>query len=605
MRKIVRGKIGNLECGGLTPPSSPRLDSAQSGRVRRQAAGTTRLRRAAALQGASIVLSALLVSFCCQAADVSVTASVDRNRVVFGESLTFSLNLMGTQEAPKGGIPKVDGLTFEGPIGDQSINNNGQISRTISFRVTPASLGEFTIPAIEVEVGGKKYSTEPIEITVEKVTAQPELQERLYARIQFDHQPVFLGQTAPLNVVLFSRSDVPLYGLSGFQVEAEGLGYKHLNNVRQGSQIINGVSFNVFIIEGAMTPTRTGTLAFGPAVIKCQLRVGEDWFTGVRVRGVTVPVEPLDIQVLSLPQEGKPADFTGAVGQWNLEVTAKPTELAVGDPITLTVKISGNGNIDTVATPQLQGLDNFKTYDPTSKTTKDELSTTGERVFQQVLVPKSTEAKQLPQVRLSYFDPVAKAYKTAVQVPIQLVVKAGSGGTAVLATGAPARPTERLGQDIVYLKGDLGPVTTATCSYSTIAFWVLNVLPVFSLLGLVAWKQRVDRLRGDVAYARRSRAAKRARRMLAEAKSFDQVQHALQSYLGDRLNIPASGITVSIVDEQLEPRGLDGDLAAALKRCFEVCDNARFAGDGNNETEMRATANKVGELIDALEKIHL
>jgi hypothetical protein len=119
------------------------------------------------------------------------------------------------------------------------------------------------------------------------------------------------------------------------------------------------------------------------------------------------------------------------------------------------------------------------------------------------------------------------------------------------------------------------------------------------------WKRRTDKLRDDVAYARRSRAAKNARRILDEADSFDQVQHALQSYLGDRLNIPASGITASIVDEQLVPRGLNGDLVAMLKACFEACDNARFAGVGNSEAEKHATTDKIRTLIDELEKIRL
>src|SRR5258708_1267729 len=91
-------------------------------------------------------------------ADVSIVASVDRNHISFGETCTFSLNVMGTQESPRGGIPNVDGLSFEGPTGDQSMNMNGQLSRVISFRVKPARLGEFVIPPIEVEIGGKKYA---------------------------------------------------------------------------------------------------------------------------------------------------------------------------------------------------------------------------------------------------------------------------------------------------------------------------------------------------------------------------------------------------------------------------------------------------------------
>ena len=251
--------------------------------------------------------------------------------------------------------------------------------------------------------------------------------------------------------------------------------------------------------------------------------------------------------------------------------------------------------------PKLGSLDGFKTYDPTTKTTKDELNTTGERVMQQVLIAKSTDVKELPEVRLAYFDPEARAYKTAVQSPIKLVVKAGTGGqTTIVSGGERLRPDEKLGQDIVYLKGDLGPAVPGAPFCGTVTFWALNVTPVLALLGTVGWKRRTDRLRGDVAYARRTRAAKKARRLLTSATSYDEIQRVLQHYLGDRLNIPVGGITASIIDEQLVPRGVNGELADRARACFAACDTARFAG-GEADMSVQATRDNVGRLIDELE----
>ncbi len=579
-------------------------------RLCRDGGGNGELQRFfAALRMTSIGLLILLLSSARATADVSVTSSVDRNRLAFGESLTFSLNLMGTQEAPKGGIPKVDGLTFEGPTGDQSINNNGQLSRTISFRVTPASLGEFTIPAIEVEVGGKKYVTEPIKITVQKEALQEDLKDKLFGRVVFGVKEVFVGQVLPIQVEVFVRDGVPVADIGLPLCQGEGLRYQFLADRKLSQTVIDGVRFRVVLTDGAVSFSRPDKASLGSCALRTTLQFRSqarsliEEVTGGHIenREVSVPVEAIPVEVLPLPEQGKPADFTGAVGQWNLEVTAKPTELAVGDPITLTVKISGNGNIDTVSTPQLTGLENFKTYDPTSKTTKNELSTTGERVFQQVLVPKSTEAKQLPEVRLAYFDPVAKSYKTAVQGPTKLVVKSGGGSEVVFTGAARARRAEKIGEDIVYLKGDPGPAAVATPFCDTVLFWVLNGAPVFALMGALAWKQRVDKLRTDVAYARRSRAAANARRLLAKAASYDDIQHVLQNYLGDRLNIPASGITSVIIDEQLRPRGVDGTLADDLRSCFERCDAARFAGRATGTEDVPAIRSKVERVINELE----
>lgn len=541
-------------------------------------------------------------------ADVSVTASVDQSRVSFGESVAFVLTVNGTHSRPQPAIPKIDGLAFAGPSVNTSVSIvNGRMSQSVSlaYQVTPTRPGEFTIPAISVAVDGKAYETQPIKLTVAQGEGQPDAQQSLFGRIRLDAPQIYLGQTAPLDVVLFARANVPLKGMGGYSYEADGLGYKFLQNLKSGTKNINGETFNLHLIEGAISPTRTGKLVFGPCVLKAQLAVqrksragqfGDDFFDNffnrVEVREQPVTISEVPIEVLPLPNEGKPADFTGAVGQWNLEVSAKPTEVAVGDPITLTIRITGNGNIDTVATPQLKNLDGFKTYDPTSRTTKNELSTTGERVFQQVLVPKSTEATELPEIRLSYFDPIAKSYKTMEQVPIKLIVKAGGAGASAVLSGAMrARPAEKLGEDIVYLKGDLGPVATAI---PWRIFWALNLTPVLALAGAVGWKRRSDRLRGDVAYARRSRAARAARKQLAAAANCDAVQRALQNYLGDRLNIPASGITASVAD--------DRQLPGKVREVFEACDAARFAGAAMDLTALKQT---VEQVIDELERANL
>ena len=550
-------------------------------------------------------------------ADVSVVATVDRNHLGFGESAVLTIAVQGSQSGTPS-IPSVDGLSFSGPSTSSSMSlNNGQFSQSVSYvyQVTPSRTGEFTIPAIEVNVGGKSYRTEPIKLVVEMVATHNDVNQTLFAQVRVPSKQVYLGQTMPLEILVYSRNDVPLRGFSGFNYEADGLGFKLLQSVKSTAPVVNnGVSFNVQVIDGAISPTRTGMLNFGPCALKVQLRVQRrrsDWpfddlFGREEVREEVVNIAPVPIEVLPLPTESRPAGFSGAIGEWKLDVTAKPTEVAVGDPITFTITISGTGNIDTVPSPTLGSLDGFKTYEPTTKTTKDELNATGERVIQQVLIPKSTDVKEIPEVRLTYFDPVAKAYRTATQSPIKLMVKAGSGGqtTVVGGTNIRLRPEEKLGQDIVYLKGDPGPAAPTVPLCGTPTFWALNIMPVVALCGGIGWKRRTDRLRGDVAYARRTRAARNAHKLLASATSYDEVQRALQNYLGDRLNIPAGGITASIVDEQLAPRGVNGELAARAKACFEACDTARFAG-GGTDAGVPETRETVEQLIDELEKTHL
>lgn len=528
-------------------------------------------------------------------ADVSVSASVDQARVAFGESVMFTVTVKDAQDAQPPAIQAVDGLSFAGPSQNQQMTwINGQTSSSLSFtyQVTPTRTGEFTIPALEVRAGGKVFKTEAIKLTVEKQATPPDMQQMLFAKVRVNSQQVYLGQTAPLDVIVFARANLPVRGLSSFNVEADGLGYKYSNNIKSGEQTINGEAFKIYVIEGAISPTRAGMINFGPCVVKVQLTVQsrnrnifDEMMGRVETRDVPVTLEAVPLEVLVLPADGRPADFAGAVGEWNVSVDAKPLEVAVGDPITLTVKITGNGNIDTVPALRLTGLDNFKTYDPTAKTTKNELNTTGERVFQQVLIAKDTSATKLPEVRLSYFDPTTKTYKTAGHAALPLKIKAGAQA-AVLTGSQRARPSEKLGQDIVYLKGDFGPVAVVPGPV-----WPWNVVPVIGLAGALVWKRRHDRLAGDVAYARRSRAARKARKALQQG---EPVQRVLQEYLGDRLNIPASGITGAVAEEH--------GLPVSVREIFEACDAAQFAGV---TVDVAALKQKVQQVIDDLENSSL
>ena len=217
-------------------------------------------------------------------ADVSVVATVDRNHVAFGESVTLTITVQGARNAPRPSVPPVDGLQIQytGQSMQVVMGDSNSQSLSFTYQVMPGRTGESVIPAIEVNVNGNVYHTEPIKLVVEKGAVQGGVNQRLFARVTLASQQAYLGQTVPINVIVFVRKDIPFHGLSGFQAEAEGLNYKHLDRLKQGSEVIDGESFSFYVIEGALTPTRVGALSFGPAAVKCQLRVpkrgGDDFF---------------------------------------------------------------------------------------------------------------------------------------------------------------------------------------------------------------------------------------------------------------------------------------------------------------------------------------
>src|SRR6266850_1791337 len=173
-------------------------------------------------------------------ADVSVVASVDRNRIGFGESVTMTIEVQGAQNAEPPSIPPIDGLQtqYAGHKWNIVMGDSSSQSSSFTYQVTPGRVGGFTIPSVEVNVGGKNYRTEPIKLVVEKAATQSDLSQTLFGRVLFPVKQVYLGQAMPLQVLVYSRADVPLRGLVGFNYEADGLGFKFLPKVKSGTKIV-------------------------------------------------------------------------------------------------------------------------------------------------------------------------------------------------------------------------------------------------------------------------------------------------------------------------------------------------------------------------------
>ena len=174
---------------------------------------------------------------------------------------------------------------------------------------------------------------------------------------------------------------------------------------------------------------------------------------GAETRPFTLKSEPLKITVQALPLEGKPHDFSGAIGKYALQVEAKPTEVKVGEPITLTMQVTGRGNIETISLPKILGLDGFKTYDPQIKT--DERG----KSFEQVLIPEDESIKAVPEIRFSYFNPEDEQYHTIKKEKIPILVTPLASEEALKIVDLPGVAKtvkrEKLGRDILYIKDSM------------------------------------------------------------------------------------------------------------------------------------------------------
>jgi len=562
----------------------------------------------------------LLQAMTASADDVSVAASVDRKLVPIGSAIRLTVSINGTQSATQPELPDIQGFQarYVGPSTQVSFVN-GQMSASVShtFSLIALKVGKYAILPISVTYQGKRYQTKPINVEVLKGTTSPnrgdgdealDLKDYIYLTLTAGKEKVYLNEGLLITIALYSeRVDVrdieyPTFTSTAFSV-------RDYEKPIQRQESVDGVLFNVVRFQTVVHPVSAGHSTLGPAELKCSLVVRDrngrrrslfdddifsDFLGRVKTRPIVLKSDPLAITVRDFPAQGKPRGFTGTVGNFDLHVEAKPTSVKVGEPITLTMLITGRGNIETISTPAISELDAFKTYDSQVTTVS------GGKSFEQVLIPKDESVQAVPEIRFSYFDPAGEKYQTLRKGPIPILVTAMLAQEELKIVDLPqvtkTIKKEKLGRDILYIKDSIGSVHKGNSYlYGNGLFLFAQFLPLAACLGILIYQKRKDRLTSDVSYARSRQAPRKAKKAMEEASKLmhertsaefcDTVFRMIQEYLGDLFNLSAAGLTSEVLVE-LERRGIEAEILEKLGEFFELCDSVRFAPAAVSQQEL-------------------
>jgi hypothetical protein len=315
-----------------------------------------------------------------------------------------------------------------------------------------------------------------------------------------------------------------------------------------------------------------------------------------------------------LPTQNVPPGFNGAVGDYSMTVTAGPTNVAVGDPVTIRVTISGRGALDNVMLPSQAGWSDFKIFSPTSKTElSDRLENEGTKTFEEIVTPQSANVHELPAFSFSYFNPDDGAYHVLTQPATPLVVTSvGATPLPTIASTKSASTESQAPQDIVTIRQNLGALAQAgTPLITRPAFLALQSLPVLAFFAALVWRRRTDNLANNPRLRRQRAVAQLIlgglddlNKFASENKStefFAMLFRLLQEQLGERLDCPAISITEADVDNRLILLGAKPETLESLRELFQACNQARYASIQTSQ-ELSALAAKfkkaAGELQD-------
>jgi BatD DUF11 like domain len=573
------------------------------------------------------------------ASAATFTASLDNDTITLGQSTTLSLTFEGGSPPNAPALPDIPGLqiTYVGPSSQFSFIN-GQTSSTVThhFTVTPQRTGDFVIPALTADVDGVRLTSQPLHLQVVQPSAASAAQinsgsQIAFMKLSLPEDKVYDGEVIAADLDVYLRDDVRNFGNFQFTATpADGFTIGKMHEGQARREQVGSRVYTVVPVSMALTATRSGTLSLGPLTADVTLVIASpnqpnDPFYqqfrqfgfgnfGEEQRQVSLATEAVNVQSLALPAENVPPNFNGAIGEYTMTVTAGPTNVAVGDPITVHVEISGQGDLGSLTLPNQPAWHDFTVYPSTSKlAVADPLGLQGTKTFEEIVAPQNTEVHELPPFSFSYFDPDTGNYRTLTEPSVALAVR--SAGTTPMPTIAAAQNSNSQNppQDILPIKDELGALAQAGPPLVTRpAFLTVQSLPILAFLAAFVWRKRTDNLANNPRLRRQRQVAQLVagglsdlNKFAAENKSnefFAMLFRLLQEQLGERLDCPATAITEADVDMRLVQLGANPATMESLRELFQLCNQARYAPIQTRQ-ELMAVAAKFKEVIGELQEL--
>ena len=554
-------------------------------------------------------------------------AELSKPSVPVGEATVLSLRYVDCSPDETPQIPPIDGLE----ISYQGVSQGGSSSFTViingrtlqqkqsaaqhlvNYQIVPQKTGTFVIPPITSRINGKDYRTQAV-----RLVATTGIDYSQYAILKIlppdlnADQKLYQGQLFTLIAQLDTVRNTRV--AAGITVPVDGLIINPSADLQRRVVQGNNGAFDRFFQQFHAHAIKTGKLALGPA----QCTVGLTFRRNASNRHdpfrsflsnpfdyehkeIQIASKPLELEVLPLPREGRPESFNGAVGSFEFAAEISTNNVAVGDPITLTVTIDGKGKLEALKMPELTapGWDSFRQY-PENSQVNYRRNMTGSATFEKVVIPENDGITELPTLEFSYFDPELEAYRTHGQPPIPITVTPNLNRTQTpnFGTAEPEEPLDTI--EFHRNKARLGrPDSPASPWLFQPVFLGAQLLPILVwIAGRLVIAHRQAQQRNPLALRRRKvkalvqQGVKELNRLAGDHRSdefFATLFRLLQEQIGERLELPAVGITEAIVETDLRPAGLEEDELTSLNQLFQLCNQSRYAPINSSEELARIT----------------
>ena len=598
--------------------------------------------------------------------DPTLTVSA-KKQVMVGER--FQVVFEANAEGKNFTAPSFEGFTVVGgPFTSTSSSFqmvNGSMSHSVkctyTFALQAYQEGTFHVGSASLTVKGKKVSSESFDIKVipddgshaapsgggtsssgqpQQSTNDPKVSGKdLFLNVIPSKKSVYVGDQVVLTYKIYTK--VPVSSLSVERMPSyagfwtKDISDNNSGSLRQNTEYINGIEYTTAEVQKTViVPQRAGKLTIDPMIIECIAQVRtesnrqrsmdpfeaffNDPFFNRNITNVKKELtsQTLNLEVKSLPENGKPESFAGAVGNYNFKSEIDKTELSTNEAFTMTLTVSGTGNVELLQMPTPVFPPDFEVYDPkittSVNTTTNGLS--GTKKAEYLVIPRRAGNFTIPAVKFSYFNPSNESYQTLQSDLYEVNVQKGKGtdqeGTIYASN---QEDIKYLGSDVRHIMtGDAHLKPTSTVFFGSSAYFVaLLALLVLFIILLFVLKKR-EQLTKDTAANRNRKADKVAKGRLKNAyqfmrtkdqeKFYVELSQALWGYIADKTGIERSKLSMDTVSETMKNKNVPDELTQQFVDTLNSCEFARFA-PGSAEEKMDDLYQRGIDVISKAEKV--
>lgn len=575
-------------------------------------------------------ISLLSLTLFAQQAELSV--SVSKNKLGLNQRLRieYSINKQGADNFKAPDFKGFD--VIQGPsqsVSQSWINGKVSFSQSYSYILKPKRRGELIIQPANIKINGRTIDSKMMKIIVTEPIAEPDnpndpdyiAEQNIHLVAEISKSRPFVGEGIYVEYRLYVSENVSVYDTSVTEApQYNGFWNQEIKingfPVKMGKY--NGENYRYIVLQKAyLIPTKTGRLTIDP--MKMDIVIGvptgrADFFGNVITKNIKKEFASVKkvVNPKSLPLEGKPENFTGAVGNFNFDVSLSKEILKANESSQIKVEVSGKGNLKLFELPTVQTPKELEIYQPErqEKVRVGSNGLSGSFSDTYTIVPQFKGKYKIPNISFSYFNPDTEKYRTLSTNDLYVDVTEGKE----VVTSNDTNTVEKKnivssGKNFRYIENNTTLVKKDDSDfYKSYLFYVLLILPLVLIpIGILIAKNNEKR-NSDVTGRKQRKAERLAKKYLSEAQKligkkeafYEALERALHNYLKAKLGVETADISKENITIILLKRNVKETNVKQFIDVLKASDFARYTPVTN--TEMKQEYERAKQVIVELDK---